>query len=295
MKKTLIGLAFCSPWLIGFLVFGLYPVALSLYYSFTNFNILQHPHWIAFQNYTTMFHDPLFWTSVYNTLYITVIGVPLSIILGIAAAVLLNQKVKGMGIFRTLIYLPTIVPPVAVAIVWLFILNPDYGLLNAGLAWFHLPQPGWLASPIFAKPSMLFMILWQSGQVIVIMLAGLQDIPKDMYESAMIDGAGFWVILRRIMLPMLSPVIFYNIVMGIVNFMNFFTQAFVVTSKTNLGAPLNSTMFYPLYIYQNAFGYLKMGYASAMAWGLLVITLVLTFLVFGVGNRSVYYGGDQDR
>lgn len=295
MKKTLIGLAFCSPWLIGFLVFGLYPVALSLYYSFTNFNILQPPHWIGLQNFSTMFHDHLFWTSVYNTLYITVIGVPLSIILGIAAAVLLNQKVKGMGIFRTLIYLPTIVPPVAVAIVWLFILNPDYGLLNAVLGWLHLPQPGWLASPTFAKPSMLFMILWQSGQVIVIMLAGLQDIPKDMYESAMIDGAGFWVILRRIMLPMLSPVIFYNVVMGIVNFMNFFTQAFVVTSKTNLGAPLNSTMFYPLYIYQNAFGYLKMGYASAMAWGLLVITLVLTFLVFGVGNRSVYYGGDQDR
>ena len=295
MKKILTGLAFCSPWLIGFLVFGLYPIALSLYYSFTDFNILQIPHWIGLENYQKMFHDHLFWKSVYNTLYITVIGVPLSIILGVIAAVLLNQNVKGMSIFRTLIYLPTIVPPVAVAIVWLFILNPDYGLLNAVLGWLHLPQPGWLASPLFSKPAMLFMILWQSGQVIVIMLAGLQDIPKDMYESAMIDGAGFWVILRRIMLPMLSPVIFYNVVMGIVNFMNFFTQAFVVTSKGNLGDPLNSTMFYPLYIYQNAFGFLKMGYASAMAWGLLVMTLLLTFIVFGVGNRSVYYGGEQDR
>lgn len=265
---------------------------MSLYYSFTNFNILQPPQWVGLQNYTQMVNDPLFWKSVYNTLYITVLGVPLSIVLGLFAAVLLNQKVRGMGIYRTLIYMPSIVPPVAVAIVWMFILNPDYGLLNAILGWLHLPQPGWLASPSFAKPAMLFMLLWQSGQVIVILLAGLQDVPAELYEAARIDGAGAWSIFRRITLPLLGPVIFYNVVMGVVNFLQFFTQAFVATSKDSLGAPLNSTMFYPLYMYQNAFSYLKMGYASAMAWGLLVITMMLTYVVFRFGNRRIHYGGE---
>lgn len=292
LKKVFIGLAFCSPWIIGFLVFGLYPVIMSLYYSFTNFNILQAPQWVGLQNYTQMFHDPLYWQSVYNTLYITVLGVPLSIVLGLIAAVLLNQKVRGIGIYRTLIYMPTIVPPVAVAIVWMFILNPNYGLLNAFLGLMHIPQPGWLASPTFAKPAMLFMLLWQSGQVIIILLAGLQDVPSELYEAARIDGAGSWITFRRITLPLLGPVIFYNAVMGIVNFLQFFTQAFVATSKVSLGAPLNSTMFYPLYMYQNAFQYLKMGYASAMAWGLLAITMILTWLVFRFGNQRVHYGGE---
>jgi len=291
MKKTLIGLAFASPWIIGFLAFGLYPMVTSLFYSFTSFNILQAPKFIGLQNYVTMIHDPLFWQAVYNTLYITIIGVPLSIILGIVAAVLLNQKVRGVGIFRTLVYLPSIVPPVAVAIVFMFILNPNYGLLNAVLGFFHLPQPGWLADPSFSKMSMVFMAVWQSGQVIVIMLAGLQDVPTSLYEAVKLDGAGPWKTFTTITLPMLSPVIFYNVVTGIVNFLQFFTQAFVATSK-DLGAPAHSTMFYTIYMYQNAFQYLKMGYASAMAWGLLVITLVLTLLVFRVGNRAVYYEGD---
>lgn len=266
-------------------------MAMSLYYSFTQFNILQKPQFVGLQNYKMMLHDPLFWKSVYNTLYITVLGVPLSIILGLIAAVLLNQKVRGVGIFRTLMYLPSIVPPVAVAIVFMFILNPDYGLLNAILAFLHLPQPGWLADPSFSKLSMLFMALWQSGQVIVILLAGLQDVPNSLYEAAKLDGAGPWKTFTHITLPMLSPVIFYNVVTGIVSFLQFFTQAFVATAR-DLGAPVHSTLFYTIYMYQNAFQYLKMGYASAMAWGLLVITLVLTLLVFRVGNRTVYYGGE---
>ncbi|MCL6547815.1 MAG: sugar ABC transporter permease [Alicyclobacillus sp.] len=290
-NKTWVGLAFASPWIIGFLAFGLYPTVMSLYYSFTQFNILQPPQWIGLQNYQAMVRDPLFWQSVYNTLYITVLGVPLSIVLGLAAALLLNQKVRGVGVFRTLMYLPSIVPPVAVAIVWMFILNPDYGLLNAILSWFHLPQPGWLASPSFSKPALLFMALWQSGQVIVVLLAGLQDVPKSLYEAVRIDGAGPWKTFTTITLPMLSPVIFYNVVTGIVNFLQFFTQAFVATAR-DLGSPAHSTLFYTVYMYQNAFQYLKMGYASAMAWGLLLITLVLTWLVFRVGNRAVYYGGE---
>lgn len=290
-NKQLAGLAFAAPWMIGFLVFGLYPMLMTLYYSFTKFNILQPPQWIGFANYTHMLNDPLFWKSIYNTLYITVIGVPLSIILGIGAAVLLNQKVRGVGVFRTLIYLPSIVPPVAVAIVWMFILNPDYGLLNGILSLLHVHQPGWLADPSYSKMSLLFMALWQSGQIIIIMLAGLQDVPTSLYEAAAIDGAGIWRKFKTITLPMLSPVIFYNVVTGVINFLQFFTQAFVVAPK-DLGAPAQSTLFYTIYMYQNAFQYLNMGYASAMAWGLLAITLLLTFLVFKVGNRAVYYGGE---
>lgn len=289
-RKTLTGYAFASPWIIGFLIFGLYPMIMSLYYSFTNFNILQAPQWVGFANYNKMIHDPLFWKSIYNTLYITVLGVPLSIVFGIIAAILLNQKVRGVGIFRTLIYLPSIVPPVAVAIVWMFILNPNYGLLNGILSLLHIHQPGWLADPSFSKMSLLFMALWQSGQIMIIMLAGLQDVPRSLYEAAEIDGAGPWLRFRKITLPMLSPVIFYNVVTGVINFLQFFTQAFVVAPK-DLGAPAHSTLFYTIYMYQNAFQYLQMGYASAMAWGLLGITLLLTFVVFKIGNRSVYYGG----
>ncbi|WP_231516905.1 carbohydrate ABC transporter permease [Sporolactobacillus terrae] len=290
-KKNLIGIAFASPWMIGFLVFSAYPIVMSLYYSFTKFNILQSPQWIGLTNYQHMIHDPLFWRSLFNTFYITIFGVPLSIVLGIGAAVLLNQKVRGVGIFRTLMFLPTIVPPVAVAIVWMFILNPDYGLLNALLSFFHLPQPGWLADPGYSKASLLLMVLWQSGQIIVIMLAGLQDVPKSIYEAAEIDGASEWMKFRRITLPMLSPVIFFNVVIGAINFLQFFTQAFVVAPKA-LGSPAHSTLFYTTYIYQNAFQYMNMGYASAMAWGLLILTLVLTFVIFKIGKRSVFYGGD---
>jgi ABC-type sugar transport system permease subunit len=290
-NKTLVGLLFASPWIIGFLIFGLYPMMMTLFYSFTKFNILQPPHFVGFENYVKMVHDPLFWQSVWNTLYITILGVPLSIVLGVGAGVLLNQKVRGVGIFRTLIYLPSIVPPVAVAIVWMFILNPNYGLLNGILSLLHVHQPGWLADPAYSKMSMLFMALWQSGQVVVIMLAGLQDVPQSLYEAAQIDGANAWRKFTNITLPMLSPVIFYNVITGVFNFLQFFTQAFVVAPK-DLGAPAHSTLFYTIYMYQNAFQYLNMGYASAMAWGLLAITLLLTFFVFKVGNRSVYYGGE---
>lgn len=290
-KKTLVGLAFASPWIVGFIAFGLFPTVMSLYYSLTHFNILQAPRFIGFSNFVAMVHDPLFWTSVYNTLYITVIGVPSSIVLGVLAALLLNQRVRGVGMFRTLIYLPSIVPPVAVTIVFMFILNPDYGLLNAILAFFRLPQPGWLADPSYSKLSLVFMAVWQSGQVIVIMLAGLQEVPRNLYEATRLDGAGPLRTFFSITLPMLSPVIFYNVVTGIFTFLQFFTQAFVATAK-DLGTPAHSTLFYTIYMYQNAFQYLKMGYASAMAWGLLIITLALTYLVFRVGNRTVYYGGE---
>lgn len=286
-------LLFLSPWLIGFLGLMLIPLLMALYWSFTNFDVLQPPRWVGLQNYVAILHDATFWTAVRNTLYITVIGVPAGIIVGLGTAMLLEKPIAGMGFYRAAIYLPAIVPPVAIAIIWLWILNPDYGLLNAILGVFHLKPIGWLADPRLAKISMLMMVVWGgTGQTMIIMLAGLKDVPMELYEAAMIDGAGWWRKFVKITLPMLGPVIFYNVVVGVIFYLQFFTQAFVVTAN-NLGAPVNSTLFYSLYLYQNAFQFLKMGYAAAMAWILFVIIVAITLTLFWINRKVVFYGGGQ--
>lgn len=286
-------LLFLSPWLIGFLGLMLIPLLMALYWSFTNFDVLQAPQWVGLQNYVAILHDATFWTAVRNTLYITVIGVPAGIIVGLGTAMLLEKPITGMGFYRAAIYLPAIVPPVAIAIIWLWILNPDYGLLNAILGVFHIKPLGWLADPRLAKISMLMMVVWGgTGQTMIIMLAGLKDVPMELYEAAMIDGAGWWRKFVRITLPMLGPVIFYNVVVGVIFYLQFFTQAFVVTAN-NLGAPVNSTLFYALYLYQNAFQFLKMGYAAAMAWILFIIIVAITLTLFWINRKVVFYGGGQ--
>lgn len=286
-------LLFLSPWLVGFLGFMLIPLLMALYWSFTNFDVLQAPQWVGLQNYVAILHDATFWTAVRNTLYITVIGVPAGIIVGLGTAMLLEKPITGMGFYRAAIYLPAIVPPVAIAIIWLWILNPDYGLLNAILSVVHIKPLGWLADPYLAKISMLMMVVWGgTGQIMIIMLAGLKDVPMELYEAAMIDGAGWWRKFSRITLPMLGPVIFYNVVVGVIFYLQFFTQAFVVTAN-NLGAPVNSTLFYALYLYQNAFQFLKMGYAAAMAWILFIVIVTITLALFWINRKVVFYGGGQ--
>ncbi len=286
-------LLFLSPWLVGFLGFMLLPLLMALYWSFTNFDVLQAPQWVGLQNYVAIMHDATFWTAVRNTLYITVIGVPAGIIVGLGTAMLLEKPITGMGFYRAAIYLPAIVPPVAIAIIWLWILNPDYGLLNAILSVAHIKPLGWLADPYLAKISMLMMVVWGgTGQIMIIMLAGLKDVPMELYEAAMIDGAGWWKKFSRITLPMLGPVIFYNVVVGVIFYLQFFTQAFVVTAN-NLGAPVNSTLFYALYLYQNAFQFLKMGYAAAMAWILFIVIVTITLALFWINRKVVFYGGGQ--
>lgn len=294
LRRIGIGTLFAAPWIIGFAAFALYPSLASLYYSFTDFSTLRPPVWVGLENFRALFSDGLFWTAVRNTLYFTAIGVPASILLALSLALLLNQKRRGVSIYRALLYVPVIVPPVVTAIIWVWILNPENGLLNAALGLLHLPQPGWLTDPTWSKPALLIMANWSFGQIMVILLAGLQEVPEHLYEAAMIDGAGAVRRLWHVTLPMVSPVIFYTVVVNVIFSLQYFTQAFVAEGGgNNLGDPLNSTLFYSIYLYQNAFSYFKMGYASAMAWILFIITVVATLLIFRFSRRLIYYGGED--
>jgi len=282
------GLLFTSPWLVGLVVFTIYPIFASTYYSFTDYSVLRSPRWIGLENYVNLFrNDPLFWTSLYNTLYYAAFSLPLGLLGSIALALLLNRKVSGMSIYRTVFYLPNVVPTVAVSVLWIWLLNPNYGLFNSILSGLGLPGVPWLTSPDWSKPSLIIMSLWGIGGSMVIYLAGLQDIPEHLYEAADLDGASGWQKTRHVTLPMLTPTIFFNLVMSLISVFSYFTQAFVMTN----GGPLDSTLFYMLYLYRNAFIYFKMGYASAMAWVLFIIVVGLTLLVFRSSGRWVYYGG----
>ncbi len=282
------GLLFILPWLMGFLIFGLYPLGASIYYSFTSYDGLTSPKFIGTTNYTNLFQDPLFWKSLYNTLFYAAFAIPLGAIWGITVALLLNSNVRGIAIYRTLYYIPSIVPVVGISIVWIWLLNPQYGIVNSILyLLFRIPGPGWLADVRWSKPSLILMSLWAIGQAALIYLAGLQDVPISLYEAAEIDGASNWQKTINITIPMISPVIFFNVVMGLIGSFQYFTQAYIMTG----GGPADSTLFYSLYLYNNSFRYFKMGYASAMAWILFLIIFGCTFLLFKSSARWVYYGG----
>jgi multiple sugar transport system permease protein len=284
-----LGLLFVSPWLIGFALFTVYPVLATLYLSFTDYRVLSPPRWVGWANYRDLLTDTeTFWPSLGNTLYLF-IELPLALALGLALALLLNQKLRGMAWYRTLFYLPSIVPVIANAMLWLWLLNPEYGLINAGLRALHLPAPGWLASPVWSKPALIVMDLWGVGGSMIIYLAALQGIPLALYEAAELDGANAWQRLRHITLPGISPVLFFNLIMGVIGTFQYFTQTFVMTR----GGPDKSTLFYALYLYQNAFQYFRMGTACAMAWLLFLLTLTATLLVFKTSARWVYYEGEK--
>ena len=284
------GLLFALPYLIGATVFMVYPLVMSVYYSLCHYNIITPPVFVGLENYRTLFfQDEVFWTSVYNTLYFTVFSVPLSLILAIVLAVLLNQAVKGLSVFRTIFFLPTIVPMVASAVLWLWVLNPESGLINGMLRqFFGIEGPGWIADVRWSKPSLILMSLWAVGGPMVIFLAGLADVPQVLYEVADIDGAGPWGKFRNVTIPMLTPTILFNLVMGLIAAFQYFTQVYVMTG----GGPADSTMFYALYLYHNSFVYLKMGYASAMALLLFVIILSATIGVLISSRRWVHYHGE---
>ncbi|SHE37077.1 carbohydrate ABC transporter membrane protein 1, CUT1 family (TC 3.A.1.1.-) [Caldanaerobius fijiensis DSM 17918] len=282
------GLLFISPWLLGFIMFTLYPVIASFYYSFTSYDVLTPPKWVGFSNYAQLFtKDNLFWKSLYNTFYYTIFSVPLSMVFGIALAALLNMKVKGMAVYRTIYYLPTIVPVVASSVLWMWMLDPQIGIINGILQSLGIPGPGWLIDPKWSKPALIMMSLWGVGGSMLIYLAGMQDVPQELYESVEIDGGVWWHKFRYITLPMISPVIFFNLIMGMIGAFQYFTQAYVMTQ----GGPMDSTLFYSLYLFNNAFRYMHMGYASALAWILFVIILIATLIVFNSSARWVYYGG----
>jgi multiple sugar transport system permease protein len=286
-RNLKLGLIFISPWIIGFSMFILYPIFASLYYSFTDYTMISAPKWIGLSNYTKLFfRDEYFRISLYNTLYYTLFSVPLDIVFSVAIALLLNTKVEGMSVYRTIYFLPSITPVVAISILWLWLLNPQYGLVNSILRLIGIEGPGWLTDPVWAKPSLIMMSIWGTGRAIVIYLAGLQDIPQELYEAAEIDGASSLEKVRRITLPLLTPSIFFNSIIGMIGAFQTFTQAYIMTG----GGPLNSTLFYGLYLYRNAFNYFSMGYASALAWILFVIVFLCSLLVFKSSGRWVHYG-----
>jgi len=285
------GLLFCSPAIAGLLAFTLYPVLSSLYYSFCNYPMLKPPVWVGLANYRTLFHDPVFYTALYNTVYYAIFATPLGMLVAFLLALLLNQKVKGMAVFRTMFFVPSIVPMVAGSVLWLWLLNPQYGLINAVLQMVGIQGPGWMSDPAWSKRALIVMSAWGAGGWMLIYLAGLQDVPQDLYEAAEIDGASVLQRVWNITVPFMSPHLFFTLVMGFIGAAQYFTQAYVMTNGQ--GGPVDSTRFFSLYLFQNAFQYWKMGYACAMAWILFIVILAFTILLFKSSARYVYYGGEK--
>jgi multiple sugar transport system permease protein len=279
------GYLFILPWLIGFFGFTLIPMILSFIYSFYDYDVVSRFNFIGLENYIDAFKDPLFYKSLRNTVYYTFVGVPLGMLISLMLALLLNQKIKLLGLFRSLCYLPSTLSGAAVALLWMWVFNSDFGVLNLTLKFFGINGPRWLTSEEWVIPAFIIMGLWGIGGTVVIFLAGLQGIPDIYYEAALIDGANRWMAFWKITLPMLSPTIFFTLVMGIIGSFQIFTPALIMTN----GGPNNASLFYVLHLYNNAFLYLKMGYGSALAWILFVIILIFVFLIIKSTPLWVYY------
>ncbi len=288
LKRHAVGYAFISPWLLGLIVFTAGPFVVSIYLSFTRYDIVSPPVWVGLANYHKLLTaDPLFWKSLWITLKYALVAVPVGIVSGVGLALLLNLDIRGIGVYRTMFYVPSIVPVVATSVIFVWLLNPQIGLVNGLLRWFGVVGPAWLMDTKWAFWSLVFMSLWGVGGSMIIYLAGLKDIPSTLHEAAIIDGANAWQRTWHVTLPMLTPVIFFNLIMGVIGAFQYFTQAYVMT----LGGPEDSTHFYALYLFNRAWRYLDMGYASAMAWILFVIVMAFTILIFRTHKRWVHYGG----
>lgn len=294
-KRLLIGLCFICPWLIGLLLFQLFPILTSFYYSLTDYNLFSSPEWVGLSNYAEMFRDEKVWLSLYNTLFMAVFGLFPHLAFALAIALLLNRNVKGQSIYRTIYFLPTLVPVVAATLLWMWLLNAQYGLINELLGRIGLPQPVWLLDPLWTKPALIMMGFWGTGTTTIMYLAALQEVPKLYYEAADIDGANAWHKFRHITLPAISPMTLFHVIMGLIGALQLFTQGYVFTegNKQSMGGPENSLLFYAIYLYQTAFSFLKMGYASAMAWLLFLIVFLFTIIVFKTSAKWVYYGGER--
>ncbi|WP_338067935.1 carbohydrate ABC transporter permease [Bacillus salacetis] len=293
-KDNLFGYLFISPWLLGFFGLTLGPMLFSLAASFTDYNITSKMNFIGLDNYKKMFTiDEMFLTSLWNTLYFVLFSVPATTAGAILLAVLLNQKVRGMKFFRTVFYLPSILSGVAVYFLWMQLLSPSTGMINTFLAWFGIDGPAWLFDPEWTKPSLIIMKLWSVGGGMLLYLAVLQGVSKEMYEAAELDGANIFHKFFYITLPMITPIIFFDIVTSTIGAFQIFQEAYVMTDNGS-GGPANSLLFYNLHMWNNAFEIFDMGYATAMAWFLFVIVLILTFINLKFGKKWVYYeGGDR--
>ncbi len=291
LRETLEGYLWAAPCILGLLIFRLFPILFSFLLSFMKWDILGSIEWAGFANFGKQFTDHLFWQSLKVTASYSFAAVPLRLAVALFAAILLNQKVNGMSLFRTIFYLPSVVSGVAIALLWSWVFNPTYGILNLFLGKLGLPTPGWFTSMEWVIPTFVIMSAWGFGGSMVIFLAGLQSIPTHLYEVATIDGAGRIIKFFKITIPMLSPVIFFNLVLGIIQSFQIFTQAFIITE----GGPANASLFYVLYIYRKAFEGFEMGYASSLALILFFIILLMTLLVFKSSSLWVYYEGMKSK
>jgi multiple sugar transport system permease protein len=280
---------FVSPWIIGFLLFMIGPIGASLYLGFTDYDAFTSPQWTGLVNFGKLFTDPLFWHSLRVSVVYALMSVPLNLTAGLIVALLMNQPLRGMSVFRTIYYMPSVISGVAASMLWLWVFNPNFGILNTLLSLIGIKGPAWLWDQSWALPSIVIMSLWGVGGSMLVYLGGLQGIPTSLYEAAEIDGASWWHRFWSITLPMLSPVIFYNLVTGIIGALQIFTQGYVMTG----GGPNNATLFYVLYLYRNGFEWFRLGTASAMAWLLFMILIGLTLVVFRSSPLWVYYEGEE--
>ncbi len=290
--NNIVGWGFALPAVLGFLVFNLLPMLMSGYYSFCEYNIIGSPSWIGLDNYIKLFsgEETTFWISVRCTLLYAVMAVPANLAFAFAIALLLNRNMVGRAFFRSLFYLPCILPAVASSFVWILLMNPDFGLFNTILEFLHLPQSQFFWGKGSVLPSIVFMGIWGTGSTQVIFLAGLQNIPRVYYEALEIDGGNAWHKFRHITLPMVSSTMFFNLIMGMIGALQVFGQAYIITE----GGPNNASLFYVFNLWRQAFKYMDMGTASAMAWILFLAVMVLTAITFKTSNKWVYYeGGDN--
>jgi multiple sugar transport system permease protein len=291
-REARAGLLFVLPWLLGLLIFTAYPVLASIVFSFTDYSVTQTPNFVGLDNYKTMLlSDPSVYKAVGNSLYYALLSVPLGLVLSLALAVLLNTRSIGIGVYRTLFYLPSLVPPVASTIIFLILFQSRNGLVNVVLGSVGLPHPAWFQDPAWAKPGLILLSLWGVGAATIIFLAGLQEVPTSLLDAASIDGAGPWQKFRHVSLPLLSPVILFNLVMGVIYSFQVFSQALVVGGPN--GDPVQSTLMFMVLIYNNAFRYFKMGYASAQAVALFVVVLVVTLTIFRTARLWVFSETDD--
>ncbi len=284
-RRTITGYLFISPFILGFFLFFILPALTAVYLVFTRWNLIAEPQFVGLKNFEDLAKDALFWQSLKVTSIYTFASVPLGLTMSFLLALLINTKIRGIAFFRTVYYLPSIVPAVANAVLWAWIFNTEFGLLNVVLRAIGLTKVKWLQEPSWALVAMIVMSLWGVGSSMIVFLAGLQGIPDIYYEAAEIDGAGRWQKLRYITIPVMSPVIFFNLIMGIIGSFQVFTAGFLITD----GGPQNGTLFLVLYIYRNAFEYLNMGYAAVLSWVLFGIIAIFTFLVFKYYGSQVYY------
>lgn len=286
LVRNLQGYAFVSLAVVGMIAFELGPMVQSFWLSFTEYDILTKPQFVGLRNYSQIIRDELFWVSLRNTAYYVGVSIPLRLAIALWLAMLLNQKVRGIGVFRTLFYLPTVTAGVAVALLWQWVFEPTFGLVNYVLRFFGINGPAWLGDPSWAMPAIIIVACWQVGPQMLIFLAGLQSVPVQLYEAAELDGASPWQKFVNVTLPLISPIVFFNLVVGIIQSFQVFDKVYIMTG----GGPMQATLVYVMYLYQRAFSYLEMGYGSALAWILFMIIFILTLIQFRA-SKWVYYEG----